>query len=106
MRIFCAVRHSADSKWFYGGLWATQFYPALRQLGHEIVESQVDLLPASCFMGVAVGFTAQESEIRARLTQRIVDEVRHAHAVRPVDLFLSYFYHAHFDPQGVDEIHR
>ena len=101
-----AVKHSHDPKHFYGGLWSGNFYPALRQLGHEIVESQVDLLPASRFMHIASGFTAEEKELRARLTAQIVEEVKQAHQKKPVDLFLSYFYNAHFDPLGFDEIHR
>lgn len=39
MRIFCAVRHSADPTYYYGGLWSDNFYPAFRELGHEIVET-------------------------------------------------------------------
>lgn len=106
MRIFIAVKHSFDPRFYYGGLWSGNFYPALQELGHEIVESQADLLPASRFMHVADGFTREEQEIRAHMTQRIVDEVRNAHAQKPVDLFLSYFYNAHFDPAGFEEIHQ
>lgn len=106
MRIFTAVRHSINPKVFYGGLWSQNFYPALQQLGHEIVESQVDLLPASKFMQISQHFTHQEQDVRAQITQKIVDEVRQAHQQRPIDLFLSYFYTAHFDPAGFEEIHR
>ena len=104
MRIFCAVRHSNNPKFFYGGLWSANFYPALRELGHELVESQVDLLPTSRFMSVANGFTPEELEVRARTTEQILAEVRVAHRRTPVDLFLSYFYNAHFDPAGFDEL--
>lgn len=106
MRIFIAVRHSIDPRYFYGGLWSNNFYPALRRLGHDLVESQVDLLPASRFMGVSANFTFQEREVRAKLTQQVIDEVRQAHKQQPLDLFLSYFYNAHFDPAGFDEIHQ
>jgi spore maturation protein CgeB len=106
MRIFIAVRHSNDPKQFYGGLWSGNFYPALRRLGHEIVESQVDLLPASRFMDRAEGFSADQLRTRAEITQRILDEVKAAHAARPLDLFLSYFYNAHFDPAGFSDLHR
>lgn len=106
MRIFCAVRHSNDSAHFYGGLWSGNFYPALRELGHEIIESQVDLLPTSRFMGVADGFTQAELEVRARTTEEILTEVRIAHKQVPVDLFLSYFYNAHFDPRGFEGLRR
>jgi hypothetical protein len=104
MRIFIAVRHSTDPRYFYGGLWSGNFYPALRQLGHEIVESQVDLLPLSYFMDVPANFTREELARRAQVTEEILAEVRRAHHERPLDLFLSYFYNAHFDPAGFEEL--
>lgn len=106
MNIFTAVRHSNNPEFFYGGLWSSNFYPALKQLGHEIIESQIDLLPASYFMQIAQDFTPEEKEVRSRLTQKIIDEVREAHQKTPIDLFLSYFYNSHFDPAGFDEIHK
>ena len=106
MRIFTAVRHSIDPSFYYGGLWSGNFYPALSQLGHEIIESQVDLLSTSRFMHVASNFTAQELEVRTRTTEQILEEVRTAHRQETVDLFLSYFYNSHFDPLGFDELRR
>lgn len=106
MRIFTAVRHSFDPRFYYGDLWAANFHPALGALGHDVVESRVDLLPASRFMHVAGNFTPQEQEVRARITQQIVEQVRAAHSRKPLDLFLSYFYNAHFDPSGFETIHR
>jgi hypothetical protein len=41
MRIFTAVRHANDPRLFYGGLWSANFYPALRRLGHEIVDPKL-----------------------------------------------------------------
>ena len=106
LRIFCALRHSNDPKRYYGGLWTSNFYPALRELGHEILESQTDLLPTSRFMDVPGNFSPEELELRARTTEQILAEVRAAHARQPVHLFLSYFYNAHFDPVGFDELGR
>ena len=100
MRIFVAIRHSLDPKRFYGALWSANFYPALKRLGHEIIESRVDLLPASRFMHIAGGFTLQEIECRAILTQAILNEVIEAHKQSPLDLVLTYFYNSHFDPAG------
>jgi len=105
MRIFCAVRHSNDPKLFYGSLWSGNFYPALRQIGHEIVESRVDLAPTSEFMTVAKDFTPEQLNIRANTSQRILDEVKKAHSEKPIDLFLSYFYTSHFDPAAFAQIH-
>ncbi len=104
MRIFTAVRHARDPALFYGGLWSGNFYPALRALGHEIVESQIDLLATSRFMHIGAGFTAQELEARARTTQAIIDEVTRAHREKSIGLFLSYFYNAHFDPAGFAQL--
>lgn len=106
MNLFIAVKHSQDARYFYGGLWSGNFYPALRELGHEVVESQVDLLPASRFMHVASGFTPEEKRVRGEITQKIVEEVKQAHQKKPLDLFLSYFYNAHFDPSGFGDIHQ
>jgi spore maturation protein CgeB len=106
LRVFAAVRHSSDPSHYHGGLWSTNFYPALRKLGHEIVESKVDLLPTSRFMDIPSGFTPEESEARVRATQQILDEVRTVHRPTPISLFLSYFYNAHFDPDGFDELRR
>src|SRR5947209_3405701 len=106
MRIFCAVRHSTDPASYYGGLWSGNFYPALRELGHEIVESNVDLLPASRYMHVSGEFTPQEITLRSEITQRILDELQTAHKRRPIDLFLSYFYNSHFDPAGFDIVRK
>jgi spore maturation protein CgeB len=106
MRIFTAVRHSTDPKFYYGGLWSGNFYPALQRLGHQIIESQVDLLPASHFMNIANQFTPQELVARTKITQDIIDEVKIAHQKQPIGLFLSYFYNSHFDPAGFAEIHH
>jgi spore maturation protein CgeB len=106
MKIFCAIRHAINPDLFYGGLWSANFYPALRQLGHEIVESQTDLFSSSRFMHVPRDFTQQEIEVRARTTEKIIDEVRSAHRRSPLHLFLCYFYNSHFDPAGFDELRR
>jgi len=105
MRIFIAVRHAQDPAAFHSTLWSRNFYPALRKLGHTLVESQVDVEPASRFMQVASDFTPEERALRGRITEQIVDEVKAAHAEEPVDLFLSYFYNAHFEPSGFDAVH-
>src|SRR6266404_8636793 len=79
MRIFSAVRHSLDPQFYYGGLWSGNFYPALRELGHEILESCVDLLPLSRFMHVPANFTREELDARADVTQKILEEVQAVH---------------------------
>lgn len=106
MRIFIAVRHSINPTFYYGGLWSSNFYSALKELGHELVESQVDLLPASHFMAIPNNFTAEELEVRNQITEQIIAEVKQAHQKKPIDLFLSYFYNSHFNPDRFGEIHN
>lgn len=105
MRIFCAVRHSNDPGRFYGSLWSGNFYPALIEMGHELVESQVDLAPTSEFMATGKDFAPEQLNVRANTTQQILDEVRRAHTKKPIDLFFSYFYTAHFDPAAFAQLH-
>jgi len=106
MRIFTAVRHSNNPQYFYGDLWSNNFKPALERSGHEVVDSETDLLPASRFMDVPGKFTKEEKEVRERITDSMIDEVRRHRKNKKIDLFLSYFYNAHFDPDGFDAIHK
>jgi len=57
-------------------------------------------------MDVGNDFTLQELEMRAQITEQVLEEVRTAHREQPIDLFLSYFYNSHFDPAGFAEIRR
>lgn len=105
MRVFCAVRHSNDPNFFYGGLWSGNFYPALRRLNHEVIESQIDLLPASRFMQLASPRSSERARrVRTSISERVVDEVRRAHHRKPIDLFLSYFYNSHCGHDAIREI--
>ena len=106
LRIFTAVRHSLDPRQFYGDLWRDNFRPALRQLGHTVVESKVDLAPASRFMQVAREFTPEEHRTRDRITEQVLGEIKQARAAGGLDLVLTYFYNSHFNPAGFAEIRR
>ena len=57
-------------------------------------------------MDAPTAFTPQELALRGRLTDEILDEVRKAHRDKPIGLFLSYFYNAHFDPAGFDVLRQ
>lgn len=105
-RIYLAIKHSLNPAFFYGELWTNNFIPALEKLGYEVIQSTVDLLPASKFMGVKKPFTPEEKEVRSQLTEAIVDEVKQLHQKQKIDLFLSYFYDSHFDPSGFSEIRK
>lgn len=49
-------------------------------------------------------FTVQQQQLRALTTEKIVDEALKANREKPIDLFLSYFYNAHFDPAGFSRL--
>ena len=104
MRIFCTVRHSNDPRINYGDLWSSNFYPAIRSLGHEVIESQTDLAPTSALMGVTSRLTRDQLELRAVTTQSILSEVKAAHEANPISLFLGYFYNSHFDAAAFDQL--
>ena len=58
-------------------------------------------------MSIPDNFTSEElSRMRTKTTERILDELREAKRQGPVHAFLSYFYNAHFDPAGFDELRR
>ncbi len=44
--------------------------------------------------------------MRAETTRQILGEVTKEHRRGGIDVFLSYFYNAHFDPAGFDELRR
>lgn len=106
MRVFLAVKHSLNQSQYYGSLWSENFYPALEELGCQIIPSQVDLCFSSKFMQISEHFTHEELQLRARTTQKIVDEVRIENHRKRIDLFISYFYNSHFDPAGFEDIHK
>jgi hypothetical protein len=91
LRILCALRHANDPNRYYGGLWISNIYPALREFGHEIIESQTDLLPHESLLGCSWNFTQEELELRATTTEQILAGMRAPHNRQPLDLFLSYF---------------
>src|SRR4051812_35998764 len=57
-------------------------------------------------MDVSCDFTPQELQTRARITEQVLEEVRTEHRKGGIDLFLSYFYNAHFEPAGFDELRK
>jgi len=55
-------------------------------------------------MDVPGDYTPGELALRGRLTEQLLSELEAAHRQRPIDLFLSYFYNAHFEASAFDRI--
>ncbi|MEY2480203.1 MAG: spore maturation protein CgeB [Verrucomicrobiota bacterium] len=55
-------------------------------------------------MHVPEDFTREEGAARTEITQKILDEVQSAHRQSHIDLFLGYFYNAHFDAAGFEQL--
>lgn len=88
-------------------LWRANLYSPLSDLGHEIVEFQFDYEPFNEHLDPAIAdhrrFIEQN---RPRFSEELVKQVKHAHRVRPVDLFFSYFYSSYVEPDAIREIGR
>lgn len=81
------------------GLWAKNLCDPLVRLGHSVERSAInwDLSPLAIEDG---------QRRRARLSERLVAEVRRAHQRKPLDLFLSYFYSVHVEPEAIRQIRK
>jgi len=104
MRIFYATNTSPDAA-FRSDIWRLNLYASLVSLGHEVVEFAYDLYET--FQNVDPEDPAQRSFIatnRPKVTLELIEQIRAAHSLRPVDLFFSYFYDACVLPEAIDEI--
>ena len=104
MRIFYASDNSPNAA-FKSDLWRSNLYLALVDLGHDVVEFDYDLSETFRFLDPAfpehVEFIRHN---RPNVTEELLRQVRAAHAVKPLDLFFSYFYDACVLPEAINEI--
>lgn len=99
MRIFYAADTTPNSA-FDSNLWRNNLYLSLADMGHDLVEFDYDL--RLTFKNLASPkFIARNRE---RVSKELLRQVRAAHAVKPLDLFFSYFYDACVLPEAIDEI--
>jgi spore maturation protein CgeB len=104
MRIFYASDTTPNSA-FRSNLWRNNLYLPLMDLGHDVVEFQYDL--RQTFQNLDPADPIQKAFIeknRPKLTEELLRQVKEAHAIKPVDLFFSYFYDACVLPEAIDEI--
>lgn len=106
MRIFYAApdyaldRRTVDTK-----LWRANLYDSLVDLGHSLVEFQIDYQPFNYCLEPK---TTEQHELvrknRTMFSEQLIDQVRKAHREKPLDLFFSYFYSAYVFPEVIREI--
>jgi len=104
MRIFYASETSPNPV-FSSNLWRNNLYLPLVDLGHDVVEFDYDL--RETFRNVDPSIPSQQEFItrnRPLVTAELLRQVRAAHAVKPIELFFSYFYDACVLPEVIDEI--
>jgi spore maturation protein CgeB len=104
MRIFYASDTTPNSS-FASNLWRHNLLLPLVDLGHEVVEFDYDL--RATFQNLDVTAPLQQAFInrnRPKLSKELVQQIKRAHRVKPVDMFFSYFYSACVLPETIDEI--
>jgi len=104
MRIFYASDTTPNSA-FNSNLWRDNLFSTLVEMGHDVVEFQYDL--RRTFRNLDTSDPVQSAFIgnnRPKLSRELIRQVKAAHAIRPLDLFFSYFYDACVLPETIDEI--
>jgi spore maturation protein CgeB len=104
MRIFYASDTTPNSA-FQSNLWRNNLYLPLVDLGHDVVEFQYDL--RETFQNLNPVDPIQRAFIkknRPKVSRELLQQIKAAHAIKPVDLFFSYFYDACILPEAIDEI--
>ena len=104
MRIFYASDTTPNSA-FQSNLWRNNLYLPLLDLGHDVVEFRYNL--RQTFQNLNPADPIQKAFIeknRPKVTKELLRQIRAAHAIKPVDLFFSYFYDACILPEAIEEI--
>lgn len=104
MRIFYASDTTPNSS-FESNLWRNNLYMPLVDLGHDVVEFQYDL--RKTFQNLDKEDPTQWAFVeknRPTLSNKLLEQIKAAHAEKPVDIFFSYFYDACVLPEAIDEI--
>lgn len=104
MRIFYASDTTPNAS-FQSQLWRNNLYLPLVDLGHDVWEFDYDL--RETFQNLDPSVPEQKAFIkqnRPKVTEELLKQVKAAHALKPLDLFFSYFYDACVLPRAIDEI--
>lgn len=108
MRIFYAAPdYALDRSMVTTKLWRANLYESLTDLGHDLVEFQIDYQPFNFCLEPS---TAQQRALvehnRGRFSEQLLRQLHEAHRCKPIELFFSYFYSAYVDPQVIRDIGR
>ena len=106
MRVFYAVPEIATPA-PRSALWHANLYMSLRDLGHDVVCFDFDYSGIS--RNLDLSCPEQADYVRRHrpfLSEELLRQVRRAQAIKPIDLFFSYFYSAHVEPDAIREIGR
>ncbi len=104
MRIFYASDTTPNAQ-LQSNLWRNNLYMPLLDLGHEVIEFDYDM--TTTFQKLDPAYPEMREFIainRPKLTQALLEQIKAAHAIQPIDLFFSYFYDACVFPEAIDEI--
>lgn len=104
MRIFYASDRTPNGA-LDSNLWRDNLYGSLVDLGHDVIEFNYDL--AETYRHVNPASSTSRRFIasnRPRVSRELLAQVAAAHAVRPIDLFFSYFYDACVTPSTITTI--
>lgn len=104
MRIFYASDTTPNAQ-FTSNLWRNNLLLPLIDLGHDVIEFAYDF--GETFRNLDPSVPAQKTFIdnnRPVITAELLQQIRAAHAAKPIDLFFSYFYDACVIPDAIDEI--
>jgi spore maturation protein CgeB len=104
MRIFYASDTTPNPA-FQSNLWRNNLYQPLVDLGNDVIEFEYDL--RETFRNLDPAYPAQKRFIdnhRPKVTRELLHQIKTAHAIKPVDLFFSYFYDACVLPEAIEEI--
>ncbi len=104
MRIFYASDTTPNAA-FKSNLWRDNLLLPLIDLKHDVVEFNLDLRETFLHLDAAVPEHRKFIERnRPRISAELLRQLRAAHAIKPLDLFFSYFYDACVLPATIDEI--
>ncbi len=99
MRIFYAVGKKPNQSLEDSGIWYSNLYMSLKDLGHDVIEFDFDLEPYYAhadpsIIDNAIFNEANHSILECELTKQIQD----ANETKKIDLFFSYFYSSFVRP--------
>lgn len=105
MRIFYASGSTPNGALPISGIWRSNLYGALADLGHEVIEFDYDLE-----LLIAASDTRNPRNLRfverhrPEASRELVRQVRQAHADASVDLLFSYFSSSCVTPEAIRDV--